>query len=42
MDYLCEMTDLILENNPDIASNKVAEPIPGRVQILTLPREEHG
>ena len=38
MDYLCELTDLILENNPDIVSKKDAEPIPGRVQVLTLPR----
>ena len=38
MDYLCEMTDLILENNPEIVSKKDAEPVPGRVQVLTLPR----
>ena len=38
MDYFCEMMDLILELNPDIIQKKHAEPIPGRVQVLTLPR----
>ena len=38
MDYLCAITDLILENNPGIVNQRNAQPIPGRVQVLTLPR----
>jgi len=35
---LCAWTDLVLENNPDIANQKEATPIPGRVRVLDLPR----
>ena len=39
MDYLCAMTDLILENNPAIAAKeRNAQPASGRIQVLTLPR----
>ncbi len=38
MDLLCEFTDLILENNPEIVHAKDAQPIPGRVQVLSLPQ----
>ncbi len=38
MDLLCEFTDLVLENNPEIVRAKEAQPIPGRVQVLSLPR----
>lgn len=37
MDYLCEITELILENNPQTARVKHFESALGRVQILTLP-----
>jgi hypothetical protein len=35
---LCAWTDMVLENNPDIANQKEAIPIPGRVRVLKLPR----
>jgi hypothetical protein len=35
---LCAWTDLVFENNPDIANQKEATPIPGRVRVLDLPR----
>jgi hypothetical protein len=38
MEILCALTDLILEANPALVHAKHVEPIPGRVQILTLPR----
>lgn len=39
MDYLCAMTDLILENNPQVAEAKNhAEPVAGRVHVLTISR----
>ena len=37
MDVLCEMTDLILENNPRIADKKHAQSITGRVRVVELP-----
>lgn len=37
MDYLCAVTDLILENNPLIADLKNAQSTSKRIQILTLP-----
>ena len=36
MDLLCEYTDLILELNPGIVEQKRAEPIAGRIRVLTL------
>ncbi len=35
MDLLCFFTDLVLENNPLIAERKDAEPIIGRVLVLS-------
>ncbi len=35
---LCAWTDLVFENNPDIARCKDAKPIAGRVRVLELPR----
>ena len=35
MDLLCIFTDLILENNPHVAERKDAEPIAGRVRVLS-------
>ena len=35
MDLLCFFTDLILDNNPDILEQKDAQPIPGRVCVLS-------
>jgi hypothetical protein len=37
MEVFCEMTELILENDPHIVERKDAEPIPGRVQVIELP-----
>lgn len=37
MDYLCEITDLALENNPKIAELKHDQSTSKRIQILTLP-----
>ena len=35
MDIFCEMTDLILSNQPDLIRNKPhAQPIPGRIEVL--------
>jgi hypothetical protein len=33
-DYLCEMTDLILEINPRIMDKKNAQPVAGRIRLL--------
>ena len=38
MEYLCVMTDLVLENNPRILDRKHAQPTSGRIRVLTLPR----
>ncbi|MBW8010429.1 MAG: hypothetical protein FVQ83_04190 [Chloroflexi bacterium] len=35
MEMLCAFTDLILENNPHIVEQKDAQPIAGRVRVLT-------
>jgi hypothetical protein len=35
MDLLCSFTDLVLENNPLIAERKDAEPVAGRVRVLS-------
>ena len=37
MDYLCWITDLILEINPEAASQKPTPPASERVIVLTLP-----
>ena len=38
LDIFCEFTDLILEINPAVAESKDAQPVPGRVLVLELPR----
>lgn len=35
MDLFCAFTDLALAVNPGLAERKHAEPIPGRVQVLS-------
>lgn len=35
MEILCSYTDLALETNPDLAGKKDAQPIKGRVRILS-------
>lgn len=35
MDYLCAITDLILENNPNAMRMKNAEPTARRIRVLT-------
>ncbi|MFN7944227.1 MAG: hypothetical protein U0Z53_02525 [Blastocatellia bacterium] len=35
MELLCFFTDLILENNPEIVNAKDAQPIAGRVRVLS-------
>ena len=35
MDLLCFFTDLILSNNPEIAEKKDAQPVAGRVRVLS-------
>lgn len=37
MDYLCFITDLVLENNSEALRAKDAKPIKGRVCVLTAP-----
>jgi uncharacterized ferritin-like protein (DUF455 family) len=37
MDVFCSFTDLILQNNPGILESKNAEPVAGRIQVLTKP-----
>lgn len=36
MELLCSFTDLLLSLNPDIAERRVAEPIAGRIRVLSL------
>ena len=35
MELLCAFTDLILENNPKILESKNAQPVAGRIQVLS-------
>lgn len=35
MDYLCFMTDLVLENNPKVLKVKNAQPTTRRVRVLS-------
>ncbi len=35
MDLLCSFTDMILSNNPRIVEKKDAQPIAGRVRVLS-------
>ena len=35
IEMLCALTDLALEVNPGLAESKSAQPIPGRIQVLS-------
>ncbi|GMV90504.1 MAG: hypothetical protein AMXMBFR82_02820 [Candidatus Hydrogenedentota bacterium] len=37
MDLLCEFTDLALAVNPELLELKRAEPVPGRIQVISAP-----
>jgi hypothetical protein len=37
MEYLCWITDLVLENNPRIAQHKNAQPAAGGIRVITGP-----
>jgi len=37
LDIFCELAELVLAANPKLLDAKHAEPIPGRVQVLTRP-----
>jgi hypothetical protein len=37
MELLCALTDLALEVNPRLAETKSAQPVPGRIQVLSAP-----
>jgi hypothetical protein len=34
-DLLCYFTDLVLENNPKVAERKNAQPVAGRIRVLS-------
>ena len=38
MEYLCEITDLILESVPRVVERKHAEPVAGRIRVVRSPR----
>ena len=38
MEYLCAVTDMVLENNPQAAERKRAEPVAGRIRVVRIPR----
>jgi hypothetical protein len=35
MDLLCAFTDLILASNPDVVERKNAQPVEGRIRVLS-------
>lgn len=35
MDYLCFVTDLVLENNPAVLKTKNAQSVTGRIRVLS-------
>ncbi|GMV95513.1 MAG: hypothetical protein AMXMBFR82_52910 [Candidatus Hydrogenedentota bacterium] len=37
MDLLCEFTDLVLAVNPSLQEQKRAQPVPGRIQVISAP-----
>ncbi len=37
MQLLCEFTDMVLENNPQVVEVGRAQSIPGRILVLELP-----
>ncbi len=36
MEWLCAFTDLILTINPKVMEQKATQPVPGRIQVLSL------
>ena len=38
MEYLCAVTDLILENQPRLAERDHVEPLTGRIRVVRNPR----
>ena len=38
MEYLCWITDLVLENNPRLMDLKNAQPVAGRIRVVSRPR----
>lgn len=36
MEYLCAVTDLVLENSPQTAERKHAQPTSGRIRVLEI------
>ena len=37
MEMLCSFTDLALTVNPSLQENKIAQPIAGRIQVISRP-----
>jgi hypothetical protein len=37
MAYIDEITELIIENNPEVLRHKDVKPMPGRVRVLEIP-----
>lgn len=37
MELLCSLTDMILANNPKVGEQKDAQPVAGRIRVLTKP-----
>ena len=35
MEMLCEFTDLVLFTNPDVQESKHAQPVAGRIQVIS-------
>lgn len=42
MEVFCWFTDLALSANPDLPDRKHVELVPGRIQVISLPREVKG
>lgn len=38
MTVMCDFADLILSLNPSIVDKGRAQPVPGRIQVLSLPK----
>jgi hypothetical protein len=37
LEWFCEFTEMLLENNPKLAEGDDVQPVAGRIQILTRP-----
>jgi hypothetical protein len=40
MDLLCEFTDLALEANPNLPELKDAQPVKGRIQVISFDKNQ--